>query len=63
MSVGETTEEVLSRVSGYHHPSRPVTAVVVKVAAVGYGPLLDAKDRTSSISICSSARAGCWSVA
>ena len=35
------------------HPSRPVTAVVVKVAAVGYGPLLDAKDRTSSISICS----------
>ena len=42
MGLDETTEGVLSRMSGYHHPSRPITAVVVKVAAVGYGPLPDA---------------------
>ena len=53
MGLGETTEGVLSRVSGYHRPSRPITAVVVKVAAVGYGPLLNAKDRTAWVSICS----------
>ena len=32
IGLSETTEEVLSRASGYHHPPRPVTAVVAKAA-------------------------------